>query len=95
MQDHGCRKRWERGPWTPWILKISAKNGCFLSFEWEKSNFITFDPPLETVWKNPLMALPGKNPSDAHVQDEGSLTHPASKLSKTSLRLHALYAMFL
>jgi len=26
----------------PWILKFSAKKGCFPSFEWDKSNFTTF-----------------------------------------------------
>jgi len=24
-----------------------SKNGCFLNFQWEKTNFTTFDPPLE------------------------------------------------
>jgi len=38
-----------RGALTPpWILKFSAKKGCFLSFEREKSNFTTFGP----TWKN-------------------------------------------
>ena len=27
------------------ILKIFSKKGCFLSFEWEKANFATFDLP--------------------------------------------------
>jgi len=39
---------------VPWILKISAKQGCFLNFEWEKTNFTTFGP-LEKFWKNPLV----------------------------------------
>ena len=43
-----------------WILKISAKNGCFLSFEWEKSNFTTFGPPYKKFWKTPSSPLPGK-----------------------------------
>ena len=34
-----------RGSWPPWILKILAKKGCFLSFEWEKTNFATFGLP--------------------------------------------------
>jgi len=38
----------------PWILKISAKRGCFLSFEWEKITY-HFWPPLEKFWKNPLV----------------------------------------
>jgi len=29
-----------------------SKKGCFLSFEWEKSNFITLAPPLKKLWKN-------------------------------------------
>jgi len=28
----------------PWILKMSAKKGSFLSFEWEKTNFTTLPP---------------------------------------------------
>jgi len=39
----------ERGALPPWILKISAKKGCFLNFEWEKTNFTTFGP-----WKKIL-----------------------------------------
>jgi len=27
----------------------------FLSVEWEKTNFITFGPPTENFWKNPLV----------------------------------------
>ena len=27
------------------ILKILAKTGCFLSFEWEKTNLTTLSPP--------------------------------------------------
>jgi len=38
---HGRRK----GSQGPWILKISPKKGCFLSFEWEKTTFTTFIPP--------------------------------------------------
>jgi len=33
------------GSWHPWILKILAKKGWFLSFEWEKTNFTTFGHP--------------------------------------------------
>jgi len=39
------------GAWPPWILKFSAKKGCFLSFEWEKSNFTTFGSPLKNLGK--------------------------------------------
>jgi len=48
---------------THWILKILSKKSCFLSFEWEKTNFTTFAPP----WKNPLVPPPGKHSSDAHA----------------------------
>jgi len=33
----------------PRILKIAVKKGCFLSFEWEKTHFNTFDPLLEKI----------------------------------------------
>jgi len=50
-----------------WILKLSAKEGYFLIFEWEKTNITTFGPP----WKNfeKILKWPPleKNPSDAHV----------------------------
>jgi len=42
--QHGRRK----GGKASWILKFSAKKGCFFSFELEKTNFTTFGPP----WKN-------------------------------------------
>ena len=35
------------GPKPPWILKSFAKKGCFLGFQWEKTNFTTFAPPFE------------------------------------------------
>jgi len=47
---HGRRKG---GPRPPWILKISAKKGCFLSFEWEKQ-ISPLLAPIEKFWKNPL-----------------------------------------
>ena len=61
---HGRRKGWQGGL-VPWILKISAKQGCFLNFEWEKTKFTTFGPPGKILEKSPS-APPGKNPSDAH-----------------------------
>jgi len=30
------------GRCSPWVLKFIAKKECFLSFEWEKTNFTTF-----------------------------------------------------
>jgi len=29
---------------SEWIFELSAKKGCFLSFEWEKTNFTSFGP---------------------------------------------------
>ena len=44
-----------------------SKNGCFLSFQWEKNNFHHFWPPSTKLKKNLLVALSfGKNPSIAH-----------------------------
>ena len=40
--------RGTRGPCLPWIFKVSAKKGCILDLEWEKTNFTTIDLP----WKN-------------------------------------------
>jgi len=37
------------GPRPPWILKISAKKGCFLGVEKEKTNFTTFGPHQMTT----------------------------------------------
>jgi len=54
-REYGRRKGGAGGTRPPWILKISAKKGCFLSFEWEKTNFTAFGPP-------------GKDPSDAHAR---------------------------
>jgi len=40
-------------------FELFSKKSCFLSFEWEKSNFATFEP-LEKFWKNTLVAPPCK-----------------------------------
>jgi len=37
------KEAWES--WHPWILKIFAKKGWFLSFEWEKTILTTFGLP--------------------------------------------------
>jgi len=44
VNNHGRRNG---GACPHWILKISAKKGCFLSFEGEIPNFTTFGPRLE------------------------------------------------
>jgi len=56
----------ERGVWPHWILKFSAKKGCFLGFEGEKSKFTTFGSPWMKFGKTLSTPPPGKNPSDAH-----------------------------
>ena len=56
----------EGGSSPPLDFEIVAKEGCFLSFEWEKQ-ISPFLAPIEKFWKNLLVASPGKNPSDAHV----------------------------
>ena len=50
IYGHGRRKG---GPRPPWILKMSAQKGHFLSFEWEKSNFTTFAAPSKKFGKIP------------------------------------------
>jgi len=47
-------------------LKLFAKKGYFFNFEGYKTNFTTFGSSLEKTLGNPLLAPPGKNPSDAH-----------------------------
>jgi len=44
------------------VLKISAGKGCFLSFEWEKTNFTTFGSPFgkKILEKCPSAPPPGK-----------------------------------
>jgi len=44
--------RGARGALLPWILKILAKS-CFLSFEWEKTNFATVGHPKKNCGKIP------------------------------------------
>jgi len=41
----GCMGVGREGQDHSWILKIAAKQGCLLSFEWEKTNFTTFGHP--------------------------------------------------
>jgi len=43
--------RYTYGALPPRILKFSAKKGCFLRLEWEKSNFTTFGPPWKSLGK--------------------------------------------
>jgi len=52
---------------APLDFEHFGKKGCFLSFEWEKTNFTTFGPPVKILEKSPGVP-PGKNPSDAHAE---------------------------
>ena len=82
----------------PWILKISANRGCFLGFDWEKTNFATFGHLIEKFWKNPLMAPPGKNSSDAHACQRSfsklKLIKNYFRSSMRTLRLRCLATLF-
>jgi len=50
----------------PWILKFSAKEGCFLSFG-GKIKFHHFWSPPGKIQEKSTSAPPGKNPSGAHA----------------------------
>jgi len=45
-----------RGALAPLDFENCSKNSFFCSFEWEKTNFTTFGPPLEKFWINPFVA---------------------------------------
>jgi len=55
----------ERGGLGSWIFKITAKKGCYLSLQGEKTNFTTFSPPTK-ILENSLVALRWQNPSNTH-----------------------------
>jgi len=57
--------RGARRPWPSLDFENFSKNDCFLSFEWEKTKFATFDSPRKILEKSP--STPLKNPSDGHV----------------------------
>jgi len=48
-------------------LKSSAKKAVILVSGSKNQISPLLAIPLKTFWKNPLVALPGKNPSDAHA----------------------------
>ena len=52
----------EQGGQGPLLdFEIFSKKGCFLSFEWEKTNFTSFSLSLEKFWKNhPVPPSPEK-----------------------------------
>jgi len=61
-----------QGVLTPLDFENFSKKGCFLSFDWEKSNFTTFGSlPRKILKKIPQCHPPGKDSSDAH--DQGNL----------------------
>jgi len=53
----GVWREGKGGPCSPGFWNF-YKERCFLSFEWEKTNFTTFEPPLKKFWKHPLAPLP-------------------------------------
>ena len=74
IKSVGRGGRWSKAPleFEIWHfpIKFLAKKGRFLSFEWVKSNFATFGPPLEKYFWPGLEKFtfppPEKNPCDAH-----------------------------
>ena len=55
-----------RGGLSPMDFEIFSKKSLFSYFCGGKNKFHHFWPPIEKFWKNPLVVLPAKNPSDAH-----------------------------
>ena len=53
-QDMGVGRGGAGEPFPLDFENFSKKN-CFLSFEWEKTNFTTSSPPLKNFWTNPLV----------------------------------------
>jgi len=49
--SHGHRK----GGLPSWTLKFLAQKGCFLSFEWEETNFTNFSPPGKVSFRRPWL----------------------------------------
>jgi len=41
--------------------------------------------PIENVWKNPLVAPPGKNPSDAHATGSFALVSVATVFAEVGI----------
>jgi len=65
-----------------------TKKGCFLSCEWEKSNFTTLAPPGKILEKSPG-GPPWKNHSDARGLWETGLVQAAYKNS-TAVAFHSV-----
>jgi len=55
-----------QGPLSPLYLENFRQKGCFLSFEWEKTNFTTFVPLLEKILEKIECSPGGRSSSDAH-----------------------------
>jgi len=63
---HGRRKGGQGGLGLPWILKVLTKK-VFFSISRGKHQLSPFlAPPWKKFWENPILAHPGKNPSDGH-----------------------------
>jgi len=56
--NHGRRNGGEGGPFDPPEFRNFNKKGCFLSFDWEKRNLITFGPPPRKILEKSPSALP-------------------------------------
>jgi len=77
------------------ILKILAKKGYFLSFEWKKTNFTTFALTYKNFGKNPQLP-PWKKTSDAHayVAVMKRRIRPIAPISKGQLYGHVICRFF-
>jgi len=60
----------KEGPCPPLDFESISKKGLFYQFRGAKNKFHHFWPPWNKFWENPLLAPPGKKPSDAHVQKD-------------------------
>jgi len=60
-----------------------SKKGCFLSFEWEKTNFTTFGPPaikiLEKSSADPPLGKILPTPTDLANKQKNTNSHHAKK----------------
>ena len=63
----GHRRR--KGEPCPLYFENFSKNGCFLTFEWEKTSFTTFSPPRKISKKSPNAPLEKILPTAVHGKD--------------------------
>ena len=74
---------------APLDFKNFSTKGCFLSFQWEKTNFTTFGTPIEKFWKNTLVA-----PLEKIVPTPMTLTMHFSNLWKHCYRLMLFFTQY-